>query len=231
MRRALGLSIISAAALAACTAGPGTRGWRDLRPTANPSAVIAAELAFAREAQEEGQWTAFREFAADDAVMFVPQPVAAQDWLRRQADPPQAVRWQPHQVWSSCDGSLAVARGAWQRPDGTFGQFTTVWQREDNREYKWIVDVGGTLDEPLEAPAMIAAEVAECGVPLTEDVVRFEHDGANRVGGAERQGLARDSTLETHYRWLPTGGTLTVRLQRGGRLETVHEQPIAGSGG
>ena len=68
---------------------------------------VSAE-AFARAAQEKGQWTAFREYAADDALMFVPQPVAAKDWLKKQANPAQAVTWQPYAVWSSCDGSLAV---------------------------------------------------------------------------------------------------------------------------
>ena len=101
---------------------------------ADASAVVAAELAFARAAQEKGQWTAFAEFAADDAVMFVPEPVNAQAWLKGRANPPQAVRWQPHQVWSSCDGSLAVTKGAWQRPDGSVGYFTTVWQRQGNKK-------------------------------------------------------------------------------------------------
>src|SRR3546814_4565755 len=46
---------------------------------ANPSAFIAAELAFARLARDKWQWTAFRETAADDAVMFMPQRVLARD--------------------------------------------------------------------------------------------------------------------------------------------------------
>ena len=62
----LAISIAAAGALAAC-AGQGERPrYRGLRPTANPSAVVAAELAFARAAQEKGQWTAFREYAADE---------------------------------------------------------------------------------------------------------------------------------------------------------------------
>ena len=44
---------------------------------ANPSAVISAEIAFNRLAQEKGQWTSFRQTAANDAVMFVPQPALA----------------------------------------------------------------------------------------------------------------------------------------------------------
>src|SRR5690606_10184248 len=44
---------------------------------ANAAGVVAAELAFARAAQEKGQWSAFAEYATDDAVMFVPEAVNA----------------------------------------------------------------------------------------------------------------------------------------------------------
>ena len=54
---------------------------------------VTTHPAFARAAQEKGQWTAFAEFADDDAVMFVPETVNAKDWLRRQTNPAEAVRW------------------------------------------------------------------------------------------------------------------------------------------
>ena len=88
------------------------KGGVRLRRTANPSEIVATEIAFARAAQAKGQWTAFRDYAADNAVMFVPQPVAAKDWLKGRANPPRAVAWQPHSVWMSCDGSMAVSKGA-----------------------------------------------------------------------------------------------------------------------
>lgn len=129
---------------------------------ANPSAVIATEIAFARLAQEKGQWTAFRTTATKDAVMFVPQAVYAQEFLKGKADPAKAVAWQPHQVWSSCDGSLAITRGAWQAPNGTTGYFTTVWQRQKDGRYKWVLDQGDALPMPMDAPEMIVAKVADC---------------------------------------------------------------------
>jgi hypothetical protein len=156
-----------AALLAAC-ATPGEARRNGLRPTANPSAVVAAELAFARTAQEKGQWTAFGEYAAKDAVMFVPQPTGAKAWLKGRANPPVAVTWQPHEVWMSCDGSLAVTKGAWQRPKGA-GYFTTVWRRQKNGEYKWVLDQGDALKEPLPEPEMIAGHVAESAKPAPPD--------------------------------------------------------------
>src|SRR5690606_30179687 len=107
---------------------------------ANPSAVIAAEMAFARAAQEKGQWTAFRQYATRDAVMFVPEPVNAQQWLRGQADPAQAVTWQPYQVWSSCDGSFAVSTGGATYPGGVQSNFVTVWQKQTDGKYLWVLD-------------------------------------------------------------------------------------------
>src|SRR6478752_2391887 len=128
------------------------RGPLDI-PVASPADIVAAEQAFGRAVQEKGQWTAFAEYAADNAVMFVPQAVKARDWLAGRANPPQGVRWQPHEVWMSCDGSLAVTRGAWQRPDGSVGYFTTVWTLADGQgEYRWILDQGDALTAPPEAP-------------------------------------------------------------------------------
>ncbi|MXO59740.1 hypothetical protein GRI89_09335 [Altererythrobacter salegens] len=163
MRRIAALALLAGAC--ACIGAPAWCGSggrsRDLRPVANPSEVIATELAFARLAQEKGQWAAFREYADKDAQMFVPQPVEANNWLKSQEEPAQAVTWQPHAVWSSCDGEYAITEGAWQRPSGT-GWFSTVWKRQRNGEYKWVLDQGGNGDAPIPAGEFIKAEVGSC---------------------------------------------------------------------
>lgn len=168
------IPFVALALLASCAAGPSGPRYRGiaLSPRANPSAVIAAELAFAQLAQDKGQWTAFAETASPEALMFVPQPVAAQTWLKGRANPVQSVRWQPHQVWSSCDGSVAVTRGSWQRADGSSGYFTTVWQRQKDGGYKWVLDQGDALATPPAAPEMIAAAVADCGSKQVIAVVK-----------------------------------------------------------
>ena len=159
---------------------------------ADPGKVIATELAFARAAQEKGQWTAFAEFAADDAVMFVPEPINAKEWLRRQTNPAQTVRWQPHEVWSSCDGTLAVTRGAWQRPDGSTGYFTTVWERQRNSEYRWVMDQGDALAQPLPEREMIEARVADCRLESPQTpATDFTDDPSEKINS----GHSRDGTL------------------------------------
>jgi hypothetical protein len=193
--------IASALALiaAVCAAGPGEARKRQPREAANPSALIAAEIAFNRMAREEGQWTAFRKFAAEEAVMFVPQAVNARQWLKGRADPPSPVVWQPHEVWMSCDGTLGATRGAWQRPDGSTGYFTTVWQRQKNGDYKWMMDQGDGLAAPLEAPELIAARIADCrSRPADRPTPQW-------TDGEVRDGEAVDGSLFWQVRVRPDG--------------------------
>lgn len=128
--------------------------------------MVATELAFSRMAREEGQWTAFADYAADGAHMFVPEKVLAQEWLKGRADPAQSISWHPHRVWSSCDGTVAVTRGAWEGPGDTHGWYSTVWKRvrDDRRgEYRFLADLSGSLEQPLPARDMIGSDIARCG--------------------------------------------------------------------
>jgi hypothetical protein len=158
------LALLLTLASAACTTG-GSRdadGGPSLKPAADSSAVIAAESAFNRLAQEKGQWTAFRETMAPGAEMFVPHRVLASEWLKGRADPPIPVKWQPQAVWSSCDGSIAVTRGEWQRP-GSTGNFVTVWQRQQKGGgYKWVLDLSVATERPVTPTDSVAARVAVC---------------------------------------------------------------------
>lgn len=241
MSRPALLAALAASLVAGCASdGPGARGHvggpRDrVELRANPSAVIAAELAFARLAHEKGQWTAFLETSTDDAVMFVPQAVNARQWLRQQTNPAQAVRWQPHQVWSSCDGTLAVTKGAWQRPNGTVGYFTTVWARQRDGDYKWVLDQGNVLDQPLAAPELIDGKVAECArSDAAEDrreryrfrpaaIRPFACEGTTCRGG----GTSADGTLSYAYEVVGQGRELTAQMRENGAMTEVLRSEVA----
>ncbi len=148
-------AVALAALLAACTSGPPRtpravidRALATAPGAAQPSRVVAAELAFARAAREQGQWTAFRETVAPGGVIHGRTgPFAAEPWLAQQANPAQSVAWAPRAVWMSCDGKLAVTRGRLREPDGKVGTFATVWQQQSNGDYRWIYDIAG-LDDP-----------------------------------------------------------------------------------
>lgn len=132
--------------------------------------AVQAELAFARDAQQIGQWTAFRKYADRDAVMFDPQAVWAREFLKGRKDPPKSLRWWPTHAFISCDGRTAVTSGPWVAPDGrTHGFFTTIWQGV-GRSWRWVYDAGHQLDGPAPAPTPVQVHRGNCrtkapGVP------------------------------------------------------------------
>src|SRR5262245_28307794 len=137
--------------------GPERPGGQPRMAYSNPSAGIAADIAFARLAKEKGRWPAFRATAAPDAVMFVPQMVLAQAWLKKAPATSPALAWQPQAAWASCDGSVIVTSGAWQSGKAV-GWYTTVWQRQPDGAYKWVFDHGDATAEAPKAPEMRSEE-------------------------------------------------------------------------
>jgi hypothetical protein len=123
---------------------------------------VEAERAFAADAKKIGQWTAFRKWSADDAVMFVPQETNAHAFLKDRQDPKEAIDWWPTASWISCDGSIAVNHGGWKRPDGSVGYFSTVWRRQPDGAWKWIVDGGDSLKVALSRPAEVKVVRGDC---------------------------------------------------------------------
>lgn len=113
---------------------------------------VDAERAFAADAQALGQWTAFRKWSTDDAIMFTPKPNNAHEFLKDRKDPPTAIDWWPTESFLSCDGRFAANRGGWVRADGTAGFFVTIWRRNKRGEWRWIADGGDTVTAPLDRP-------------------------------------------------------------------------------
>jgi hypothetical protein len=171
--------------------------------------LIATDLAFARAAKERGQWTAFAEYAAKEAILFDPQPIPAHPWLKGRANPPSTMTWQPYSAWLSCDGSLGISQGAWQQADA-HGRYVTVWARQDDGTYRWTIAQRGTDMENLAAPEMLDAKVASCKGP------RPAANEPEIADDAERSGASRDRSLDWAVRDEPRcGRTLTATMSRG----------------
>ena len=165
-----------------------------LLAAATPMSAIDAERAFAADAQKLGQWTAFRKWAADDALMFTPQPANAHELLKDSKDPPVSVFWWPGRSYVSCDGAYAVNTGPWVREWGkSVGYFTTVWERQPDGGWKWIYDAGDSLETPRAEGGDIEPQRALCGGRLPPAAVP-EVDPDVKLGSGE----SPDGTL----RWL-----------------------------
>jgi hypothetical protein len=129
----------------------------DLLLAASLATAIDAEHAFAGDAQRIGQWTAFRKYADESAVMFTPQAVWAHEFLGPLKDPPKAISWGPSDSWVSCDGRTSINRGPWNSASGkSHGYFTTVWVR-GGKGWKWTYDGGDSLAEPMAMPKKLRA--------------------------------------------------------------------------
>lgn len=123
--------------------------------------VDSAERAFAAKAQRDGQWTAFRAFAADDGVTFAPAMVNAQKLLGPLKDPATAIMWWPARSISACDGSLAISTGPWINK-AEHGTFTTVWQRQPDGGWKWLLDHGRNTPSRVSAGDAVKTSRASC---------------------------------------------------------------------
>jgi hypothetical protein len=161
--------------------------------TAAPMSAIDAERAFAAEAQAKGQWTAFRAWATDDALMFVPQPTNAQAFLKELKDPAVSVYWWPGRSYVSCDGQFAINTGPWVRGYGkAVGYFTTVWVRQKDGGWKWIYDAGDTEPFARGEGGDIKPTLAACTKAPMPGSPALELAGPGRTGsGASADGSIR----------------------------------------
>ena len=188
--------------------------------------AVDAELAFSRDAQRIGQWSAFRKYADHDAVMFSPQAVWARDFLMDRRNPPKSISWRPAHSFVSCDGRTAVNSGPWYTPKGKLaGYFTTVWQR-GRVGWRWVYD--GGIPTPVEAPVKAIPEVrhAACAKhapgapvppppPLTSKQARTTPEDNGR-------GESADKSLGWDWKVTKSGArTFRVYLWNGRRYDTV----------
>ena len=195
-----------------------------LLAAATPSA-IDAERAFAADAQKLGQWTAFRKYATDDALMFVPQSTNAQAFLTDRKDPPTAVFWWPGRSYVSCDGNTAINTGPWVRGWGkAVGYFTTVWQRQTDGNWKWVYDGGDELKTARAEGGDIAPQVAACPKLPLPPAPQREVPADVKYGG----GSSKDGTLTWDWTVLTDGSRrFTASVWDGARRRVVIDDQIA----
>jgi len=190
---------------------------------AAPQTAVDAERAFAAAAQARGQWTAFRDYAEADAVMFVPQATKAQEWLKGRKDPAKSVEWWPVESWVSCDGNLAVNTGGSRWPSGAVGYFTTVWKRQPDGSWKWIVDHGDGLQAERPRPAEPKTTRAAC-LNAFNNLDSF----ADPKAAASDFRKSVDGSMMYDWQVMPDGAReLSVQVWDGRRFATVIDDKIA----
>ena len=193
-----------------------------------PQTAIEAERAFAADAQSKGQWTAFRQWAAPDALMFTPRPVRAHDFLKNLKDPPTAVFWWPGASFVSCDGNTAVNSGPWVREWGkSVGYFTTVWKRRPKTGWQWVYDAGDALSVPRAQGGDIAPVTASCTSPPRP--MFAQHAPPSASGIEIGNGRSDDQTLLWSWRVTADGARRFWAYQWDGRtmVKVIDDQVAA----
>ncbi|MEL7446160.1 MAG: hypothetical protein AAGK02_10135 [Pseudomonadota bacterium] len=248
----LAAAIMLAGAVAGCASAP--RGpSRDVIDralvrapgAAQPSTLVATELAYAREAREDGQYTAALRYAAPGAVVHGRNgTVLAEPFFSSQRNPKTSVAWNPRVIVMSCDGSLAASQGRFRDQEGLVGDYVTVWRRlrEDSgdAEYRWIYDVAGrdnpqpaapqnntvASDDDIVVTAIDAVQglIAECprGVPVpAPPPVAVGEDQKN--GGT----ISRDGSLRWRWEHRANGiKSIEVDYFYGGRWQTAIQEGL-----
>lgn len=238
MRRlAVTLAAVGAVALTSVAHDAAAKPKRPPMRYASPAAIVAADVALSQLAQRKGQWAALRDTATEDALMFVPQPIVARNWLKAQPPTTKPTSWKPQQVWLSCDGSLAVSYGNTRLAAGGPGYYTNVWQRQKQGDYKWVMTQSDGLAAALAEPEMIGAGVATCDRNARPPAVfasKAPPTPEPAFPAGTRGGWSEDRTLSWAVSIDATcGRTLTVSLYRGtGKpMELVLSKRVAGSAG
>lgn len=162
---------------------------------ATPAAVQQiddTERAFAQMVAQAGIGPGFRQFAAPDAVMFLPDPTPAGPQLAN-AKWPGELLWRAQYIAVAGSGDLAFAMGpsvlrSGSKPSGGF--YMSIWKRQPDGSWKFAVDHGVDMPAAIYAgppqPLTTLDTTPAAGLPSAESI--READGALNVSlprGAE----------------------------------------------
>ena len=176
-------------------------------PSSLPAAVQQiddTERAFAQAVLQSGIAGGFRQFAAPDAVMFLPDPVPALPELNGARWPGDLV-WRAQYIGVAASGDLAFSagpsllRGA-GRPSGGF--YLTVWKRQPDGGWKFV------LDHAADMPPAIWSVLARPLVALNTEPA---------PGGPSKEGMRE------------ADGAFNVALPKGGAMafaERLDDQAV-----
>lgn len=117
--------------------------------------VDDTERAFAQAVAQAGIAQGFRQFAAPDAVMFLPDPTPAQAALAGARWPGELV-WRAQYVAVAPSGDLAFSAGpSLLRGDGrpSGGFYLTIWRRQPDGGWKFVLDQGADMPASIWGPA------------------------------------------------------------------------------
>lgn len=238
---------ILAGALSACAApqrGPSNdviaRVLTGAPGEAQPSVIVAKEIAFSRAGKERGLAVSMPAFAAPGGQIHLGNTVVEVDsYDAFYRDPADAPSKGTRSVWMSCDGGTAVTQGRFRDKDGIVGDYVMVWERQPDLDYSFSFLMAAADDPqppPPEAPGeneivvtaldSVRADVADCarrGETLPSPPVALTTPGLTEGGG-----VSKDQTLS--WRWIQQGAgprRFFVDYISDGEWKTAYEESFS----
>ncbi|MDD8027861.1 MAG: hypothetical protein PHI34_15285 [Acidobacteriota bacterium] len=207
--------------LLAASLGPA----RPAGPPTDLRALVATELAFAKQTSERGIKDGFLAYLAEGSVVFRPGPVDARAVYAKLKPSPTLLVWHPAYAWISMSGDLGYTTGPWtvfksrgeKAPSG-WGHFVTLWKRQADGGFKAALDAGVSHaapagEEPVFAPAQ-APSPAMAAQPNA--AARAEEE----LRGVESR-LAGESAAKGYPAGIGTYLGPDIRLYRAGEFPAV----------
>ena len=202
-RLALGLAMLAAAASPAPAKPFRPAALAPPPPGALPPAVQQiddTERAFAQAVAQSGIAAGFRQYAAPDAVMFLPDPVSATAELAG-ARWPGELLWRAQYIGVAPSGDLAFSAGpsllrGSGRPSGGF--YVTIWKRQADGGWKFVLDQGADMPPSIFSALGRPLEVLNADPPpgpASNEGMR-EADGALNVALPSRGAMAFAERLD-----------------------------------
>lgn len=198
-------------------------------PPSQPPArqIDAAERAFALAVAQSGIAAGFRQFAAPDAVMFLPDPTPAAAQLngaRWAGD----LQWRTQYVAVSPGGDMAFSAGpSVLRAAGraSVGYYLSVWRRQPDGGWKFVVDHGVDMPAAAWTEARQTLSIIDIGAsagPVSDEGMR-EADGS--LNAALPKGAVDAFAARIDDQALVVRGNRPAAFRRRAALALVADSP------
>ncbi|MBX0335073.1 hypothetical protein K3G39_17695 [Pontibacter sp. HSC-14F20] len=113
--------------------------------------LVEAEISFATTSVEKGIRAAFLEYLADDAIVFLPEPVNGKEGYGSRPESSTKLSWYPVYAdisssldWGYTTGPYEVrAKPTEEQPAGA-GFYLSVWKKQSDGQWKVAIDHGSS---------------------------------------------------------------------------------------
>lgn len=155
------------------------------------ASLVEAEISFASASVEKGIRTAFLEYLADDAIVFLPEPVNGKEGYGNRPESSAKLSWYPVYAdisssldWGYTTGPYEVrANPTDEQPTGA-GFYLSVWKKQPDGQWKVAIDQGNSYPvdqikpEAYKPTSGVEASTATEQSLLQKDVLRVQpyHD-------------------------------------------------------